>query len=109
MGNLSLTGLAAQSESSWGMNLLLALLMLLLVSTLAVLLLSADGLRRTQRLQAEVSQTRQEISALQARNAALSGEVKNLKHGLEAAEERARSDLGLISENESFYQIVASD
>lgn len=88
------------------MSLLIVALAALLLSALAVLLLSPDGLRRTQRLQAEVAITQQELVLLQARNQALSGEVNNLKHGLEAAEERARSDLGLIAPNESFYQIV---
>jgi len=32
--------------------------------------------------------------------------VINLKQGVDAAEERARSDLGMIGENETFYQVV---
>ncbi|MEL7310622.1 MAG: septum formation initiator family protein [Pseudomonadota bacterium] len=95
-----------EQEQSWSMSLLIVGLAALLLSTLAVLLLSPDGLRRTQRLQAEVSLTQQELVSLESRNQALAGEVNNLKHGLEAAEERARSDLGLIAPNESFYQIV---
>ncbi len=43
---------------------------------------------------------------LRARNAALDAEVVNLKRGLEAAEERARTDLGLIGRGETFYQVV---
>lgn len=82
---------------------------LLLTGTLSTLLLSQDGLRRTQRLQAEVQMTRQELVALEARNQSLLGEVRNLKRGLDAAEERARADLGLIGPNESFYQIIESD
>jgi cell division protein FtsB len=40
------------------------------------------------------------------RNAALDAEVVNLKQGVEAAEERARTDLGLIGSKETFYQVV---
>lgn len=78
----------------------------LLAWTSAELLLSADGVRKTRQLGVAVSQTRQEIAALERRNDTLAGEVRNLKHGLEAAEERARADLGMIGQNESFYQIL---
>ena len=43
---------------------------------------------------------------LQARNAALDAEVQNLKLGLDAVEERARSELGMIKQNEIFFQIL---
>ena len=43
---------------------------------------------------------------LRDRNAALDAEVVNLKQGLEAAEERARTDLGMIGRKETFYQVV---
>ncbi|MEN7343932.1 MAG: septum formation initiator family protein [Pseudomonadota bacterium] len=78
----------------------------LLVLASADLLMSSDGLRKTRQLRAVVMDTRAEIDSLQQRNETLAGEVRNLKHGLEAAEERARSELGMIGENESFYQII---
>ncbi|MEM7611716.1 MAG: septum formation initiator family protein [Pseudomonadota bacterium] len=81
----------------------------LLCLTVAQLLLAPGGVRKTRALEAAVQETRLEIAALERRNAALAGEVHNLKHGLEAAEERARADLGMIGKNESFYQIVGSD
>jgi len=43
---------------------------------------------------------------LQARNTALDAEVRNLKQGLEAIEERARSELGMIKQDEIFFQIL---
>ncbi|HMK14679.1 MAG TPA: cell division protein FtsB [Burkholderiales bacterium] len=43
---------------------------------------------------------------LQARNSALDAEVRNLKQGLEAIEERARSELGMIRQDEIFFQIL---
>jgi cell division protein FtsB len=42
---------------------------------------------------------------LQARNAALDAEVQNLKAGLDAVEERARSELGMIRNDEVFFQL----
>jgi len=43
---------------------------------------------------------------LQARNAALDAEVRDLKQGFEAIEERARSELGMIKQDEVFFQIL---
>lgn len=76
--------------------------------TVAQLLLAPDGVRKTRQLQQAVAETRIELATLERRNAALAAEVNNLKHGLEAAEERARADLGMIGDTESFYQIIDS-
>lgn len=43
---------------------------------------------------------------LRERNQALIAEVDDLKQGLDAIEERARSELGMIKKNETFYQVV---
>lgn len=43
---------------------------------------------------------------LQSRNAALDAEVRDLKQGLEAIEERARSELGMVRQDEIFFQIL---
>jgi len=43
---------------------------------------------------------------LQVRNGALDAEVRDLKVGLDAVEERARSELGMIKQNEIFFQIL---
>jgi cell division protein FtsB len=43
---------------------------------------------------------------LQARNAALDAEVRDLKQGLDAIEERARSELGMIKQDEMFFQLL---
>ena len=43
---------------------------------------------------------------LRARNAALDAEVRDLKQGLGAIEERARSELGMIKQDEIFFQIL---
>ena len=44
----------------------------------------------------------------QARNAALDAEVRDLKQGTDAIEERARNELGMIKPGEVFFQIVES-
>ena len=43
---------------------------------------------------------------LKERNQAIAAEVQDLKHGYDAVEERARSELGLIKQGETFYQII---
>jgi len=45
-------------------------------------------------------------SELQSRNDALKAEVSDLKQGLDAIEERARNELGMIKEDEIFYQLI---
>ena len=45
---------------------------------------------------------------LQSRNTALDAEVRDLKQGLDAIEERARSELGMVKQDEIFFQVLAS-
>jgi len=72
--------------------------------------LTDDGHRKTRNLRLAVELQGQENEALRARNAILDAEVINLKHGRAAAEERARTDLGMIGKSETYYQVVpASD
>ena len=68
--------------------------------------LSADGYRKMRNLRIAVERQRLENDSLRARNAILDAEVMNLKNGREAAEERARTDLGMIGASETFYQVV---
>ncbi len=68
--------------------------------------LAPDGMRDVWRLRGAVAEQREENRILRERNASLEAEVRDLKDGLEAVEERARTDLGMIKEGETFYQIV---
>ena len=61
---------------------------------------------RVAELEQRVEVQRDENRQLAARNDALDAEVADLKSGLEAVEERARSELGLIREGEEFYLVV---
>ena len=70
--------------------------------------LADDGYRKTLNLRTAVAEQRELNRELRERNASLDAEVVNLKQGLEAAEERARTDLGLIGEGETFYQVVST-
>jgi cell division protein FtsB len=68
--------------------------------------LSPDGVREVARLREAVAAQRGENDRLEERNRQLAAEVRDLKTGMDAIEERARSDLGMIARNETFYQVV---
>ena len=56
------------------------------------------------RLEREVAAQKTENARLRERNAALEAEVLDLKNGLAAIEERARSELGMVKKGETFFQ-----
>jgi cell division protein FtsB len=60
-------------------------------------------------LEHRVEEQARENEALAQRNRELQAEVEDLRQGLGAVEERARSELGLIGENEEFYQVVPGE
>jgi cell division protein FtsB len=68
-----------------------------------------SGVREMWQLRGQAAEQRKENDELRERNRALSAEVLDLKKGTTAMEERARTDLGMIGSNETFYQIVPAD
>jgi cell division protein FtsB len=64
------------------------------------------GWLRVWQLENEVTNQRAKNAELAARNAALAAEVRDLKQGSEAIEERARRELGMIRGDEVFFQYV---
>ena len=65
-----------------------------------------DGAREVLQLRDAVTAQEAENQRLKQRNGQLAAEVRDLKQGFGALEERARSELGLISRNETYYQVV---
>jgi cell division protein FtsB len=88
------------------MRVLLAIMVLVLVLLQLKMWFGEGGFRDVQRLEQRVEQQALENEMLAQRNRELQAEVQDLRQGLEAVEERARSELGLIKENEEFYQVV---
>jgi cell division protein FtsB len=83
---------------------------LLLVAALllqAQLWFSSDGFREVSRLEGLIDHQRAENLRLARRNQRLEAEVRQLKEAAGAVEERARTDLGLVGGNETFYQFGA--
>jgi len=89
-----------------GSRWLLVLLAIAGLGLQAELWLSDDGYRKTLNLRSAVADQRDLNETLRDRNGALDAEVVNLKQGQDAAEERARTDLGMIGKAETFYQVV---
>ena len=65
-----------------------------------------SGVTSLNSLQTQLEEQRLENEQLQARNQQLRVEILDLKNGLEAVEERARTELGMIGENETYYMII---
>ena len=91
------------------MKVLLAILLLVLVLLQLKLWFGEGGYRDVQRLAVRVEEQARENEALALRNQELQAEVEDLRQGLEAIEERARSELGMIKEDEEFYQVVPGE
>ena len=62
------------------------------------------GWFRVRDMEKQLAAQRELNQSLEARNASQEAEVRNLKSGYEAIEERARFELGLIKEGETFVQ-----
>ena len=88
------------------MRALLAILLLVLVLLQLKMWFGEGSIRDVRRLEQRVEQQALENEALALRNRELQAEVEDLRQGLEAVEERARSELGMIKEDEEFYQVV---
>lgn len=86
------------------------ILTLLLIALFAYLQYSLwfdqDGLHHTWQLREAISFQKQQNIALRERNRRLQADVADLKEGLTSIETRARRDLGMIREDETFFQFV---
>lgn len=86
---------------------LFALLLLVLLVALQVRLhVGSGGLQEVERLQQALEAQRVENEELRRRNAALAAEVEDLKSGDAAVEERARTELGMVRQDETFYRVI---
>lgn len=88
------------------MKVLIGVLLITLL-TLQYRLWFGDGsVQEVWRLKNEAQAKNAEVLRLRNRNQALEAEVVDLKKGLDAIEERARTELGMISSDETFYRFV---
>ena len=88
------------------MRSLLVILLLVLIALQVKMWFGEGGYRDVKRLAVRVEEQARENEVLALRNRELQAEVEDLRQGLHAVEERARSELGMVKENEEFYQVV---
>ena len=68
--------------------------------------LGKGGWLRVWNLDQQLQEQKEANARLRQRNGVLDAEVRDLKQGFEAIEERARYELGLIKQDEIFFQVV---
>lgn len=84
-------------------SVILSILLLILQYKLWV---GQGSFAEVSRLEQAIEKQKTANARLRERSAALDAEVQDLKKGVEAIEERARSELGMIKQGETFFQIV---
>ena len=83
------------------------LILLLLIALIQnPLWFGKGGWLRVHELATQVDAQRETNIKLAARNAVLEAEVRDLKQGYEAIEERARYELGMVKDDEVFFQLL---
>lgn len=86
---------------------LIAALIVLMIFLLQYRLWLGDGsIRQVNEYQQKVDRLKQQVNEKKERNEALYAEVEDLRKGEEAVEERARHELGMIKEDETFIQVI---
>jgi len=88
------------------MRLLFVLLISLLLLLQYSLWVGEGSLAELNALKKQVNAQKAELANLELRNQALKADVKDLREGKDAIEERARMELGMIKKNEVFFQII---
>jgi cell division protein FtsB len=88
------------------MRILGAIFIALIVLIQYPLWLGKGGWLRAWENERQVDAQKAKNRQLEARNASLAAEVRDLKTGTEAIEERARHELGMLRPDETFYQYV---
>jgi|TARA_B100000686_G_C16603683_1_gene870012 cell division protein FtsB len=88
------------------MKVLYGFLIIVFLNFQFQLWLGEDSVRELNMLQTELYAQRQINAEIEERNRLLEIEVVELKTGLEAVEERARSELGMIEKGETFYLLL---
>ena len=88
------------------MKFIVILLLVLLLLLQYRIWLGDGGLPQVLKLDGEIEQVQQKVEQLQERNKALDAEVLDLKTGLQAIEERARSELGMMHKDDVYYQVI---
>ena len=88
------------------MKILIALLVMMLIGLQYKLWFGDGSLSEVVQLSRELEIQKQKLSELEGRNKILEAQVLDLQNGLDAFEEKARNDLGMIKQGETFIQLI---
>ena len=99
-------GMRSTSYDNYDMKTLSFVLAGLLLALQYPLWIGKGSWMKVRELDRTLAEHREANARLKARNDALDAEVRDLKQGTEAIEERARLELGMIRKDEIFYQVV---
>ena len=88
------------------MKVLTGILVALILAIQLPLWLGKGGWLRVWEVDAQVTAQRARNAQLEARNAGIAAEVRDLQQGLDAVEERARYELGMVRPDEVFFQFA---
>ena len=91
------------------MKWLLVMLSVLLLALQYRLWVAEGSWAHVARLDRNIAEQEQTNKRLRERNRQLATEVEALKQGLDSIEARAREDLGMIKEGETFYMMIEPD
>jgi len=90
------------------MKILIGVLLLLLIGLQYKLWFGDGSLSEVVQLSRELEIQKEKLRLLEERNKILEAQVLDLQNGLDAFEEKARNDLGMIKEGETFIQLIPS-
>ena len=91
------------------MKILVTILLLLLIGLQYRLWFGDGSLSEVVQLSRELDIQKQRLRELEERNRMLEAQVLDLQNGLDAFEEKARNDLGMIKQGETFIQLIPGD
>ena len=91
------------------MKILIAILVLLLIGLQYRLWFGDGSLSEVVQLSRELELQKQRLRELEERNRILEAQVLDLQNGLDAFEEKARNDLGMIKQGETFIQLIPEE
>lgn len=91
------------------MKILTAVLLLVLIGLQYKLWFGDGSLSEVVQLSRELELQKTRLQTLEARNRILEAQVLDLQNGLDAFEEKARNDLGMIKQGETFIQLIPAE
>ena len=91
------------------MKILLAALILILIALQYKLWFGDGSLSEVVQLSRELEIQKKRLHELEERNRILEAQVLDLQNGLDAFEEKARNDLGMIKQGETFIQLIPKE